>query len=37
VLTHLPPWNDPQVCLAEARAVWDGPLEVAVAGSTYDL
>lgn len=37
VLTHLPPWNDPQVCLAQARAVWDGPLEAASAGSTYDV
>ena len=37
VLTHLPPWNDPALCLAQARAVWDGPLEVAEAGSTYDV
>ncbi len=37
VLTHLPPWNDPQVCLAQARAVWDGPLEVARAGATYEV
>ncbi|GAA4358183.1 MBL fold metallo-hydrolase [Angustibacter luteus] len=35
VLTHLPPWNDPQVCLAQAREVWDGPLEVATPGATY--
>ncbi len=37
VLTHLPPWNDAQVCLEQARQVWDGPLEVARAGSTYDV
>ena len=37
VLTHLPPWNDPQVCLAEARSTWDGPLDVAEPGATYDL
>lgn len=37
VLTHLPPWNDPQVCLDQAAAVWDGPLEVAAAGSTYQV
>ena len=37
VLTHLPPWNDPQVCLDQARAVWAGPLEVARPGSTYDV
>jgi ribonuclease BN (tRNA processing enzyme) len=35
VLTHLPPWNDPQVCLAQARELWDGPLEVAAPGATY--
>ena len=37
VLTHLPPWNDPQVCLAQARAVWEGPLDLAGPGSTYDI
>ena len=29
VLTHLPPWNDPDVVLAEARQAWDGPLALA--------
>jgi ribonuclease BN (tRNA processing enzyme) len=37
VLTHLPPWNDPDVCAAEAREVWDGPLDVARPGATYDV
>ncbi len=37
VLTHIPPWNDPSVCLAQARAAWDGPLEAATAGSTYEV
>jgi ribonuclease BN (tRNA processing enzyme) len=37
VLTHLPPWNDPAVALRDAAAVFDGPLEVAVSGATYDL
>ncbi|MEP7091461.1 MAG: MBL fold metallo-hydrolase [Nocardioidaceae bacterium] len=37
VLTHIPPWHDPQVPLAEAREVFAGPLEVAVTGSTYTL
>ena len=37
VLTHLPPWNDPQVCLDQARSTWDGPLDVARPGATYDL
>jgi ribonuclease BN (tRNA processing enzyme) len=37
VLTHIPPWHDPAVSLAEAREAYDGPLEVAAAGSTYSL
>lgn len=37
VLTHVPAWNDPGVALAEARAVWDGPLELAAPGATYTL
>jgi ribonuclease BN (tRNA processing enzyme) len=37
VLTPLPPWNDPQECLEPARSTWDGPLEVAKPGATYDL
>lgn len=37
VLTHLPPWNDPAVCLAQARQAWDGPLEVARPGCSYDV
>lgn len=37
VLTHIPPWNDPQVCLEQAAAVWDGQLSAASAGSTYDV
>jgi ribonuclease BN (tRNA processing enzyme) len=32
VLTHIPPWTDPQVNLADARAVYAGPAELAVAG-----
>ena len=37
VLTHLPPWNDPAVALRDATAAFDGPVEVAVSGATYDL
>jgi ribonuclease BN (tRNA processing enzyme) len=37
VLTHMPPWNDPEVTLAEARQVWDGPLDAARPGATYDV
>lgn len=29
LLTHLPPWNDPEVVHAEARQTWDGPLALA--------
>ena len=35
VLTHIPPWHDPQVCLAEARETFAGPLELARTGATY--
>lgn len=37
VLTHIPPWNDPEVSLAEARQVWDGPLRAAHPGLVVDL
>lgn len=37
LLTHLPPWNDPQRTLAEARSAYDGPCELAVTGATYDV
>jgi len=37
LLTHIPPWTDPAVPAAEARAVFDGPTEVAVAGAVTDL
>jgi ribonuclease BN (tRNA processing enzyme) len=37
VLTHIPPWNDPEVCRAQAATVWPGPLDLAVAGQTYDV
>ena len=37
VLTHIPPWNDPEVCRAQAAAVWSGPLDLATAGATYEL
>jgi len=37
VLTHRPPWNEPAVSLAEARQVWDGPLDVARPGARYDV
>jgi ribonuclease BN (tRNA processing enzyme) len=37
VLTHIPPWYDKQLALAEARQVYDGPVELAATGSTYTL
>ena len=37
VLTHVPPWHDPAVALAEASAVFDGEVALAVVGETYDV
>ena len=37
VLTHIPPWYDPEVARTEARAEWSGPVELARAGATYDV
>lgn len=37
LLTHIPVWNDPQVCLGEARDAWDGSVELAEPGATYAL
>ncbi len=37
VLTHVPPWHDPEVAVAEARGVYDGPIELATPGATYDV
>ena len=37
VLTHVPPWYDPEVARLEAIAEWDGPVELARAGATYDV
>jgi ribonuclease BN (tRNA processing enzyme) len=37
VLTHIPPWHDPHVVLAEAREAYDGPIDLAVSGSTYSF
>lgn len=35
VLTHLPSWNDPEVCRAQAAAVWSGGVELARAEAVY--
>lgn len=37
LLTHLPPWNDPDRAAAEARQVWDGPLALAEPHAVYVL
>ena len=37
VLTHLPPWNDPEVCRTQAAAVWPGEVELAQPGAAYEL
>ncbi len=37
VLTHLPPWTDPGVILAEAASAFAGPVEIARAGAVVDL
>ncbi|MGV1008101.1 MAG: MBL fold metallo-hydrolase [Dermatophilaceae bacterium] len=37
MLTHIPAWNDPQVCRAQAAAVWDGEVELAAPGVTHEL
>ncbi len=37
VVTHVPPWFDAPAILAEAQSVYDGPLELAVAGAVYEL
>jgi ribonuclease BN (tRNA processing enzyme) len=37
VLTHLPPWTDPEVVLAEARAAYPGPVRLAHPGLVVDI
>jgi ribonuclease BN (tRNA processing enzyme) len=37
VLTHIPPWHDPQAALAEAKTTWSGQLDLAVAGMVIEL
>ncbi|PFG42580.1 ribonuclease BN (tRNA processing enzyme) [Isoptericola jiangsuensis] len=37
VLTHLQPWTDPDLTLADARGTYDGPVELAVAGGSHVL
>lgn len=37
LLTHVPPWHERAVALAEARTTYDGPLELAEPGKTYEV
>lgn len=37
VLTHIPPWTDAQVNLSDAKAAFDGPVELARPGAVYHL
>jgi len=37
LLTHVPPWHDPQVSMREAREAYAGPLESAVPGAMYEI
>jgi ribonuclease BN (tRNA processing enzyme) len=37
LLTHIPPWHQPQQVLAEAEATYDGEVGLAGAGLSYDV
>ncbi|WP_277869163.1 MBL fold metallo-hydrolase [Nocardioides houyundeii] len=37
VLTHVPPWHDPQVALNEAKQTYAGPSQLALAGDVYEI
>lgn len=37
MLTHIPAWNDPEVCRAQAASVWPGEVELAEPDATYTL
>ncbi|WP_326650141.1 MULTISPECIES: MBL fold metallo-hydrolase [unclassified Streptomyces] len=37
VLTHIPPWTDPRQNLGDARAVYEGPTEIATPGAVYEI
>lgn len=37
VITHVPPWHDPEVAKAEAASVYDGPIDLAAPGVTFDV
>ncbi len=37
MLTHIPSWNDPEVCRSDAAAVWPGEVELARPDATYEV
>jgi ribonuclease BN (tRNA processing enzyme) len=37
VITHVPPWHDPEVARNEAASVYDGAIELATPGSSYEV
>jgi len=37
MLTHIPAWNDPEVCRSDAASVWQGNVELAQSGKTLAL
>lgn len=37
VLTHIPAWNDPELCRAQAATVWPGAVELAAPDAEYLL
>lgn len=37
ILTHIPPWHDPETVLAEARGVRARPIELAIAGARWTV
>lgn len=37
VITHVPPWHDADEMLREAAQSYDGPLELAAPGKTYEI
>jgi ribonuclease BN (tRNA processing enzyme) len=37
LLTHVPPWHDPQVMVTEARGEYAGPIELAACGQVHQV
>ena len=37
MLTHIPAWNDPEICRAQAAEVWPGEVELAQPDATYEI